>query len=103
MGANEEYYNEIIGAGVIWAGSSLEGKQPRAIVSEWIGNIKQITGGDWQAPKAVTIAGNPGGAVVGRGCLRQLCLPRPGLHQVRPELCHRHSYPLRAPLEPRSR
>ena len=60
MGADKEYYNEQIGARMgIWAGASLEGKQPRAIVSEWIGNIKQITGGDWQAPKASSIAGNP--------------------------------------------
>jgi len=60
MGADKEYINEQIGARLgIWAGSSLEGKQPRAVVSEWVGNIKQITGGDWQAPKAVTIAGQP--------------------------------------------
>ena len=60
MGADKEFYNEQIGARLgIWAGSSLEGKQPRAVVSEWVGNIKQITGGDWQAPKAVTIAGQP--------------------------------------------
>jgi len=60
MGADKEFYNEHIGARMgIWAGSSLEGKQPRAVVSEWVGNIKKITGGDWQAPKAVTIAGQP--------------------------------------------
>lgn len=60
MGADKEFYNEQIGARLgIWAGSSLEGKQPRAVVSEWVGNIKQLTGGDWQAPKAVNIAGQP--------------------------------------------
>ena len=60
MGADKEFYQEVIGARLgIWAGSSLEGKQPRAVVSEWVGNIKQITGGDWTAPKAVNIAGQP--------------------------------------------
>lgn len=60
MGADKEYYQEVLGARLgVWAGSSLAGKQPRAVVSEWIGNIKQITGGDWQAPKATNIAGIP--------------------------------------------
>jgi hypothetical protein len=60
MGADREYYQEVLGARMgIWAGQSLEGKQPRAVVSEWVGNIKQITGGEWAAPKATHIAGVP--------------------------------------------
>lgn len=60
MGADKEFYQEVLGARMgIWAGGSLEGKQPRAVVSEWVGNIKQLTGGDWSAPKAMTLAGVP--------------------------------------------
>lgn len=60
MGADNEYYHEPTGARLgVWAGPSLEGKQPRAIVSEWVGNIKQITGGEWTAPQARTQAGWP--------------------------------------------
>ena len=60
MGADHEFYNENYGARLgLWAGPSLEGKQPRAIVGDWVGNIKQITGGEWTAPKASSIAGTP--------------------------------------------
>lgn len=60
MGADNEYWNENYLARMgVWAGNSLQGRQPRAIVSEWVGNIKKLTGGDWTAPKATTIAGYP--------------------------------------------
>jgi len=60
MGADKEFYHEVLGARLgIWAGESIAGKQPRAIVSEWVGNIKALTGGDWGAPKAKSIAGVP--------------------------------------------
>lgn len=60
MGADNEYWNERYHARMgVWAGDSLAGRQPRAIVSEWVGNIKQITGGNWSAPKATHIAGFP--------------------------------------------
>jgi hypothetical protein len=60
MGADNEYFHETLGARLgVWAGPSIAGKQPRALVSEWVGNIKQITGGEWTAPKTTTIAGVP--------------------------------------------
>lgn len=60
MGADKELFNENEGARMgIWAGDSLAGKNPRAIVGEWVNNIKGITGGEWSAPKATYIAGVP--------------------------------------------
>lgn len=60
MGADNEYYNDNVGARLgVWAGSSLEGKEPRAVVSDWVGNIKKLTGGEWTAPRSTSLAGTP--------------------------------------------
>lgn len=60
MGADKEYFNEENQARLgVWAGDSLNGKNPRALVGEWTTNIKGLTGGEWTAPKAKFNAGTP--------------------------------------------
>ena len=60
MGADKELFNDAEGARMgVWAGDTLAGKNPRAIVGEFVNNIKGITGGEWTAPKATFVAGVP--------------------------------------------
>lgn len=60
MGADREFFNEKTGGRMgVWAGDSLAGKEPRALVTDWVKSIKSLTGGNWSEPKLTNIAGIP--------------------------------------------
>jgi hypothetical protein len=60
MGADYELFNAALSTRMgFWAGQSIENKAPRALVGEWVNNLRTLTGGDWSTPKSTSIGGTP--------------------------------------------